>query len=618
MLNEIFYYDFLRQLLIMSASGGAVALILFALKPLIRNKLPKAVQYYLWLIVLAAFVLPVSQIVRLPADSLPSDAQGTPITLYETVERYAITSEEARDKLQSDAEFFNNYQDLPENAAVTVMDILAVVYPFGAAAVLLYNAFAYALFRRKIRRHNVLSDIDRTDCKVPVYRNSTAATPMLIGLFKPVIVLPDNEYTTEQLHSVLLHELTHYRRHDIFIKWLSVLACAVHWFNPLAWLTRRAIDRACELACDAAVIRELDAGGKQLYGDTLIEIAATPPFGSGGALAMYTRKASLKERLGAIMAHKKVSRPAVVLSVALLVIVGAATVLLGAGKENGLTDWEVIIRENLLIFRHGNVELVSQGHPPDYEISGDPVVSSKLTAAARGKYIGIVNDPNSNSGQKWQLWECKGYGVDEWIVVCPDSSPGLYAWAGAVQGSVPQTGVGGWFAEGETRENAPGFVTSVYEASGVSVSFLKPKGVDSKADMLVDIVNAENIWYDELMPEVLNGNAMAIYGGKMRGSGYGWLMDKDVLDNGIKPYTVVNQDENNNSGSATTLVFFREDYINDYGWDFSEFGSFNDDDAFDIDGESFYADRRSFYKKGVMAYNIALKHFVTMNLTTIR
>jgi len=46
---------------------------------------------------------------------------------------------------------------------------------------------------------------------------------MLIGLFRPRIILPDREYTDTQLRAVLQHELTHLQRTDILVQWISLL-----------------------------------------------------------------------------------------------------------------------------------------------------------------------------------------------------------------------------------------------------------------------------------------------------------------------------------------------------------------------------------------------------------
>ncbi|MDR2670957.1 MAG: M56 family metallopeptidase, partial [Oscillospiraceae bacterium] len=361
MIDEKIYLDALRTLIVMTASGSAVALLLFALKSIIKNRLPKTAGYYLWLVVIAALLVPVSRFVTLPGDSgesvyLPGTGrtiQGAPATIYETVQLYALSTEESIDVLHSDEDFYDRtYDDIPgESLVFPIMDVMSVVYPFGFAAVLLYHMVVYAVFLRKTRRYNVVTDID---CPVPVYRNAKAATPMLIGLFRPVVVLPDRAYTDEHLRAVLLHELTHWRRKDILVKWLSVFACAVHWFNPIVWLTRREIDRACELSCDEAVVRDLDPNGRQHYGETLLYIAAgnpgSPPGLPNGAdktpravlsTTMCEDKKGLKERLAAIMKNKKHTRAALAASVAVMVAAVLAACALGAGRESGDADYPI-------------------------------------------------------------------------------------------------------------------------------------------------------------------------------------------------------------------------------------------------------------------------------------
>jgi hypothetical protein len=107
------------------------------------------------------------------------------------------------------------------------------------------------------------------------------------------------------------------------------------WFNPLVWLTRREIDRACELACDETVIRNLDINEKQNYGDTLIYVAAdskTPR--TILSTTMCEEKRDLKERLGAIMKNKKRSVLAIIVSAVLLIVLTACAVALGAGSDS--------------------------------------------------------------------------------------------------------------------------------------------------------------------------------------------------------------------------------------------------------------------------------------------
>jgi beta-lactamase regulating signal transducer with metallopeptidase domain len=324
-INEI-----LKLLAVMTITGSIIAAALFALKPILRNRLPKTAQYYLWLVALAAFLVPFSTFVILPKTT---EATIPTAPIYTVVEPYMLVGapSTANDPDSPKHEGAPPIEyPLSVKVKLTIAQWKWIVLPIGALSTLLCHILAYALFLRKIRRHNALTDID---CAIPVYRNAKAQTPMLIGLFRPAIILPDAEYTDEQLYAVLLHELTHLRRKDVLVKWLSVVACAVHWFNPIVWFVRREIDRACELSCDEAVIRSLDTADRQNYGDTLIYVAAdTKTPRAVLSTTMCEDKKDLKERLIAIMKNKKSTRLALICSVALVILLAVCAAILGAGS----------------------------------------------------------------------------------------------------------------------------------------------------------------------------------------------------------------------------------------------------------------------------------------------
>ena len=64
-------------------------------------------------------------------------------------------------------------------------------------------------------------------------------SPFLMGLFRARIVLPmalPTQISPEEMEHVLLHELTHYKRHDLWVGWVQVFVQALYWFHPLVWL----------------------------------------------------------------------------------------------------------------------------------------------------------------------------------------------------------------------------------------------------------------------------------------------------------------------------------------------------------------------------------------------
>ena len=103
---------------------------------------------------------------------------------------------------------------------------------------------------------------------------------------------------------VLLHELTHLRRHDLAHKALLFVPCAVHWFNPLVWWMAREAGRTLELCCDARVVRGRDEAFRRRYGAALLHLAAggrgpvlSTRFGGGGRL--------LRARLANLFQHRR-------------------------------------------------------------------------------------------------------------------------------------------------------------------------------------------------------------------------------------------------------------------------------------------------------------------------
>ena len=91
-----------------------------------------------------------------------------------------------------------------------------------------------------------------------------------MGFFKPVIVLPKEDYSRDELFFILKHELVHYKRHDIWLKLLLVVAKGIHWFNPVVWMMQREAVIDMEMSCDERVIKNAGYDVKKAYTETLL------------------------------------------------------------------------------------------------------------------------------------------------------------------------------------------------------------------------------------------------------------------------------------------------------------------------------------------------------------
>jgi beta-lactamase regulating signal transducer with metallopeptidase domain len=150
----------------------------------------------------------------------------------------------------------------------------------------------------RLRRSIILLETDR-----PVM-------PMAWGIRRARVLVPaeSEKWTSERRRAVLLHEIAHVRRRDCLTQFLTNLACAMHWFNPLAWIARRRMVAERERACYDLV---LSAGFEPSdYAQHLLQIASTLRGGlltSGAAIAM-ARPSKLEGRLLAVLDGKRSRR----------------------------------------------------------------------------------------------------------------------------------------------------------------------------------------------------------------------------------------------------------------------------------------------------------------------
>lgn len=110
----------------------------------------------------------------------------------------------------------------------------------------------------------------------PLLAAPGAGSPSLVGLLRPVILLPTpllTECSLPELRVMLAHELAHLRRRDLAWSWLPALAQGLFWPHPLVWLAGREWCLAQELACDEVAVRVTSTPPGD-YGDILLKVAA--------------------------------------------------------------------------------------------------------------------------------------------------------------------------------------------------------------------------------------------------------------------------------------------------------------------------------------------------------
>lgn len=124
-------------------------------------------------------------------------------------------------------------------------------------------------------------------CHVALGVCARLTAPILVGILKPVILLPPaalSGWSAEQLEMVLLHELAHVRRWDNLVNLGQRIVEALLFFHPVVWWLSAWIRLEREMCCDQIVVAH--TGNPRAYAETLAAFAAPEPLLRTGSSAM--------------------------------------------------------------------------------------------------------------------------------------------------------------------------------------------------------------------------------------------------------------------------------------------------------------------------------------------
>ena len=137
---------------------------------------------------------------------------------------------------------------------------------------------------------------------IQLAESAIVRAPLVIGYFKPVVLIPlgmISGLSTEQLETIIIHELIHIRRHDYLINVIQSLLEAVFFFNPFVWIISGIIRREREHCCDDAVIAVY--GNRLAYAHALTTLEEARLSRAGLALSLAGDKNQLLNRIKRIM-----------------------------------------------------------------------------------------------------------------------------------------------------------------------------------------------------------------------------------------------------------------------------------------------------------------------------
>lgn len=300
--------DFGIRFLISNFFICAITGLLLLAKLLLKNCLTSRMQFNVWFLLLSLLAVPF----------LPFCPTGFPQVILWLLEPKSIPFTSSVDVLETTApahlpgtfEPVNDFAiSVGRGMPAMIGTIFCAIWLSGVLIMVILTLKSKAGFNRlkksalplqnreiRILYKNCLAEMN-IKRRIPIYSTAFLKSPILAGFFKPCIYLPIHLISdisaiesgtppdkSSPLHTggqghlnpvrfMLLHELMHYKHKDACANYLMNLAVILYWFNPMVWYALKEMRTDREIACDACVLRTLEAHEYKDYGNTLINFA---------------------------------------------------------------------------------------------------------------------------------------------------------------------------------------------------------------------------------------------------------------------------------------------------------------------------------------------------------
>jgi TonB family protein len=177
---------------------------------------------------------------------------------------------------------------IPHQSSSTFLKIinsLGIIWILGSLILLMKLTYGFLSLKKlkkglvEIRNQKILKILESAErsftdrpCST-IFTSSKISSPLALGIFKPIIILPHNFHITirpNELKGILLHELSHIYNKDQITGILQRLAASLNWWNPIIYSICANFSRAREEISDNYVLLEND---KKVYAECLINLA---------------------------------------------------------------------------------------------------------------------------------------------------------------------------------------------------------------------------------------------------------------------------------------------------------------------------------------------------------
>ncbi|MBN9690437.1 MAG: M56 family metallopeptidase [Verrucomicrobia bacterium] len=271
------------------AQTAVLTLVLLTLEVITRGRLRATLRCALWMLVVLKVLLP-------PALSLPTGVAYwvgpwlvPPVRVSTPAEPRTSMAPAGTTKMDAQSGSVHSSDALVASVPQARLDAwggLGLIWLTGTGVMLSWIIRRNRVVHRLVRgSHPASADqqraLEEAARRVGLRRwpqlrvTERIHSPAVCGLFRPVVLLPQGlveKLSATALADVLLHELIHVHRHDLWLNLPQTWAVALWWWNPFVWLANARVASLREQAVDERVML-LRSGDPATYPATLVEVA---------------------------------------------------------------------------------------------------------------------------------------------------------------------------------------------------------------------------------------------------------------------------------------------------------------------------------------------------------
>ena len=326
--------QFALSFLMTSVAMSLIIIVVLAVGNLFPQIFTAKTRYMAWVIILMGLFIPIRPFIGDGLIDVPVPIQAQAVS--ENLGQQVVVDAFMPGVVAGDVGQGAYSQTAPPQTldAYTLVDAFILLWLVLAVLIFGHHLWRYAKFMWLVKRwskpitdEGTIETFEGIRAQKRIRRSiglkkcGFVSTSMLIGFWRPVILLPDKSFDTEELSLIFLHELTHYKRGDLYIKLVSVAVSSLHWFNPAVYLMGTAMQTDCEASCDEAVLQEVGGDNRQFYAELIMEmIGDKKKQGTLLSTCFFASTRGIKIRMGAIMDAKKTIRGLVALTFAILIL----------------------------------------------------------------------------------------------------------------------------------------------------------------------------------------------------------------------------------------------------------------------------------------------------------